>query len=83
MHSVSTTHSGNCTTFRISGDLRGGSVLELERSWRKESRLCPKSMCIDLRSVREIDDSGKRLLCEMFGTGMEILIPVRNREKKT
>ena len=82
MQGISTNHDGNCTTFRVVGNLRGDSVLELERSWRKEARQGQKSMCIDLRSVREIDDAGKQLLCEMFGMGMDILIPVRNPEKK-
>ena len=84
MQVVSTDHSGREITFRIKGDLKGEAVAELERLWRKElGGQSPKSMCIDLRCAREIDPPGRRVLCEMFGTGIEIRVPVRRREKQT
>jgi len=83
MQVVSTDHSGREITFRIKGDLKGEAVAELERLWREELGGQSKSMCIDLRCAREIDPPGRRGLCEMFGTGIEIRVPVRRREKQT
>lgn len=82
MNRISTNHTGSRTIFRIEGDLRGESVLELERSWRKESKQSPRSMCIDLRSAGKIGNAGRILLNEMFGTRIEVLIPIKHRENK-
>lgn len=83
MQVVTAHQEGNCTTFRVVGDLAGESVSELERCWRKVADQYPRNLRIDLCHTQQIDASGKRLLSEMFGAGIEIMVPVRNHEKQS
>lgn len=81
MQVITANQEGNCTTFRVAGDLAGESVTELEKCWRKVAHQNPRNLRIDLCHAQQIDDSGKHLLCEMFGAGIEIMVPIRNKEK--
>lgn len=82
MQAVSTTCDGKCTTFRISGDLSGDAVAQLENLWRNAPHQPRQVISVDLRRAQRIDEQGKHLLCEMFGNGIELVVPVRNRKKR-
>jgi len=82
MHAISTTREGKCTTFRVVGDLSGNSVVQLAKSWHKIACDPRQTFRVDLCAARRIDDEGKHLLCEMFGNGIELIVPVRNRARR-
>jgi ABC-type transporter Mla MlaB component len=81
MFAIKTDYDGRCSTFRIDGDLAGESVTELAKCWLRQTIRQTPSIRIDLRRTKHIDDAGKHLLCEMFGNGIELVVPVRNPER--
>jgi ABC-type transporter Mla MlaB component len=81
MLEITADESGNSTTFRLRGALAGPSVADLERSWRVAQRGDERSFRLDLRKVEKIDDVGKKLLCQMFSRGVEIVVGLRPRRE--
>jgi ABC-type transporter Mla MlaB component len=58
--------------WELEGKLSGEWVKELERCWQ-ESRLRPGiAVQVNLKAVSYIDAAGKKLLTEMYETGVEI-----------
>ncbi len=78
---VTAKQTGRCTTFQVIGNLAGELVTDLEKRWHLATGKKQQAMRIDLRAAKQIDESGKHLLCEMFGEGIELVVPVRNREE--
>lgn len=64
--------TGEETTLQVVGMLRGEAVQKLERSWRNTNGPCR----LDLRSANDIDELGKKLIGEMFASGVELVIGV-------
>jgi len=62
------------TVFRLEGDLVGLEVPKMERRWQRTAHMGKGCLCLDLRRVNEIDDSGKHLLQRMFAGGAELLV---------
>ncbi len=67
---VKTSNCGEETTLEVVGALTGDAVEKLERSWREAAGRCR----LDLRSAADIDEPGKRLIAEMFASGVELVI---------
>lgn len=84
MQAISMTSDGTHKTFHIVGDLSGDSVTQLEKLWRDACREPRHTIRIDLRQAQRIAEEGRHLLCEIFGTnGTELIVPVRNRARRT
>lgn len=62
--------AGGQTTLEVVGVLEGEAVETLERSWRNAAGPCR----LDLRNAPVIDDLGKKLIAEMFASGVELVI---------
>lgn len=60
------------TILRVSGDLAGSDVLQLERSW--ESARSSAAVRVDLCAVKSIDCRGQDLLKRMFSTGAQFSV---------
>ena len=59
--------------WELEGKLAGDWVGELERCWRdREKRSGTASLQLHMKSVSYVDSSGKHLLAEMHGRGVEI-----------
>ena len=74
MLKIRTDHDEHSTVFRLEGDLVGLEVPKMERYWHRTSDSRGGYLCLDLRHVRNIDDSGKNLVGRMFGEGAELLV---------
>jgi hypothetical protein len=59
-------------TWELEGKLSGDWVKELERCWRERRSPAGVSLEVHLKAVSYIDPSGKQLLTEMHGRGVEI-----------
>ena len=59
-------------TWELEGKLSGDWVKELERWWREYAPQPGTSIQVNLKAVSYIDASGKQLLTEMHGRGLEI-----------
>jgi hypothetical protein len=82
MPTLTTEKSKTSVTFRLNGKLMGPVVTELETSWRVAKYANLTGMRLDLRKVKEIDDTGKDLLKQMFCDGVQFVVaahPQRNR----
>jgi hypothetical protein len=64
--------TGEETTLQVVGILKGEAVQKLEESWRNSSGPCR----LDLRCANDIDELGKKLIAEMFASGVELVIGV-------
>jgi hypothetical protein len=60
------------TTFRLEGSLAGPWVEELEGCWRQAAG-AKLPVKISLSAVSFIDDSGRKLLAEMYQHGAELV----------
>jgi anti-anti-sigma regulatory factor len=61
------------TTLYVEGKLSGECVEELRRVWTSVRNDSPgKDMVVDLCSVRVVDSSGRKLLCQMHGWGTRL-----------
>ncbi len=58
--------------WELEGKLTGDWVIELERCWSAKSRDAGCAMRLNLKAVTFIDASGKKLLSDMHGAGVEI-----------
>lgn len=74
MLKIRTDQDEHSMVFRLEGDLVGLEVLKMERRWQRTAHLDKGCLCLDLRRVGEIDDSGKHLLERMFAGGAELLV---------
>ena len=82
MPTLTTEKSKTSATFRLNGKLTGPVVTELETSWRVAKHQNLGGLRLDLRKVKEIDDTGKDLLKRMFCDGVQFVVaahPQRNR----
>jgi ABC-type transporter Mla MlaB component len=59
-------------TLRVSGDLTGFDVLQLERSW--EGAKSSAAVRVDLCAVKSIDCRGQELLKRMFSDGAQFSV---------
>ncbi len=59
-------------TWELEGKLAGEWVKELESCWRKRTPQAGITMQVHLKAVSYIDASGKKLLEQMHGSGVEI-----------
>ncbi len=71
---IRTDQDEHSTVFRLAGDLTGLEVTKLERCWHQAAQNGSGSLCLDLRGVHNIDDSGKQLLERLFEGGAELLV---------
>ena len=71
MLKVSIRQVDSTETWELEGKLSGDWVKELERCWRGR-RLPADPLRLYLKAVSYIDASGKQLLSEMHGRGVEI-----------
>ena len=63
---------GSIQTWELEGKLSGEWVKELERCWRENPPQPGTVVQVYLKAVSYIDASGKQLLGEMHGQGVEI-----------
>jgi hypothetical protein len=63
---------GSIETWELEGKLSGEWAKELERCWREYAPQPGTSVQVHLKAVSYIDASGKQLLTEMHGRGVEI-----------
>ena len=63
----------NATTLYVEGKLAGECVDELRRVWASVRNQSPdKQTVVDLSSVRVVDCTGRKLLCQMYGWGTRL-----------
>lgn len=62
------------TTLRVTGDLTGSDVLQLEHSW--EEARSSAAVRVDLCAVKSIDCRGQELLKRMFSDGAQFSVPL-------
>jgi ABC-type transporter Mla MlaB component len=61
------------TTLHVEGKLAGDCVDELRRVWASVRNQSPeKETVVDLSSVRVVDCTGRKLLCQMHGWGTRL-----------
>jgi anti-anti-sigma regulatory factor len=61
------------TTLYVEGKLAGDNVDELRRVWTSVRNESPgKETIVDLCSVRVVDSTGRKLLCQMHGWGTRL-----------
>src|SRR5688572_12233020 len=61
------------TTLHVEGKLAGDSVDELRRVWAAIRSQSPdKHTVVDLSSVRVVDCTARKLLCQMHGWGAQL-----------
>lgn len=58
--------------WELEGKLSGDWAGELKRCWRERNPLTSVRLRIHLKAVSYIDASGKRVLAEMYGDGVDI-----------
>ena len=58
--------------WELEGKLSGDWVKELERCWKERPSPTGVSLQVHLKAVTYIDATGKQLLAEMHGRGVEI-----------
>lgn len=58
--------------WELEGKLSGDWVRELERCWRARDGRSGTSLQVHMKAVSYIDSSGKLLLAEMHGQGVDI-----------
>src|SRR5688572_5092313 len=64
---------GTAVTLHIEGKLAGDCVDELKRVWTSVRNDSPgKETILDLSSVRAVDCTGHKLLCQMHGWGTRL-----------
>ena len=64
---------GKAVTLYIEGKLAGDGVDELRRVWTSVRNDTPgKQTIVDLSSVRAVDCTGHKLLCQMHGWGTRL-----------
>ena len=60
-------------TLYVEGKLAGDTVNELRRVWSSVRNESPdKQMVVDIASVRVVDCTGRKLLCQMHGWGTQL-----------
>jgi ABC-type transporter Mla MlaB component len=64
---------GGALTLRVHGELTQESVCALECCWRKQRASC-ENVRLDLCDATVIDESGKRLVGQMFAEGVELVV---------
>ena len=63
----------NAVTLYVEGKLAGECVDELRRVWASIRNESPaKQTVVDLSSVRVVDCTGRKLLCQMHGWGTRL-----------
>ena len=61
-------------TLKLEGSLTGSWVLELEDSWRTAHlKLASRLLCLDLKAVDRVDNSGRYLLALLYNRGVRLI----------
>src|SRR5882672_10134613 len=63
---------GSVESWELEGKLSGEWVKELERCWKESSPGAGATLQLHLKAVSYVDASGRELLKEMHGSGVEI-----------
>ena len=70
---INVENQSKATTLYVEGKLAGDCVDELRRVWTAVRAESPdKQTVVDLSSVRAIDGTGRKLLCQMHGWGTRL-----------
>ena len=74
MFRITSINTGDEFVLKVEGYLAGPCVPELEQCWRQASgTLNGRSLLIDLREVWHVDESGRKLMTEMFHANVRFL----------
>jgi hypothetical protein len=72
MFRITVNKKDSVETWELEGRLSGEWVKELERCWKDSTPHPGVTVLVHLKAVSYVDASGKQLLAEMHGSGVEI-----------
>jgi len=72
MLKITTKTSVEGEVWELEGKLSGDWAVELKRCWKEQRRRADLPLQLHLKAVSYIDATGKLVLAEMFGAGVEI-----------